>query len=283
MRLGKFMGIAAVLPIGLLFVGAKRRDAAPAADADDLGTTPAERAARVLETLDVKRIRAEAARLRKLGETQWADALEKAIPTVERLARIKKEPKPVWPRTADPVAEDFLLNPRPLTDEDLRIAVWMGAPDNGGPALVPADSTMPQPGSKRRLTPRERWLLAPYFPVTADLDLEIVFGPPPGGDTFVNPLMHAVTASVGSGAPMVFFPNGPQLMLDRFAMCVLGHELIHGAQARIGMRSTDPLESYARWGYELSPHEVQARAFQRVMWFDFAKRAAAYFAARGVR
>lgn len=285
---GKSLAIA-VLPLGLLFLAVKKSSAsssaAPQSD-DELeeGGPPSQRAARALESLDEAKIKAESARLRKQGHTMWADALDRALPMIKMLKEQEGTPKPEWPSSADSVPDFFLLNPPAFeTQDDKLCAAWMRSQDNGGPPLVEADYRLPAPGARRPLTPRERWLLGPYFPVKQDLDLEIVFEPPPGMPReVVDPLLHAITAMPpGTTTPKVFFPNGPELLLNRFWLCVLGHELIHGAQLRIGLTQQQSLESFVRWGYQLSPIEVQARAFQRVIWFDLASRARAYFLRKG--
>lgn len=275
------LGLLAVLPIGAvaLLLTKKTAGSTPASRDDiDPNEPIGMRVARALDTLDVGVIRREAARLRKEGQAFWADTLEKAIPLVEKMKAQKKE----WPDTADGVLEPYLLNPPVPSDEDRLVDSWMVAADNGGPPLVALDTTLQQAGASRYLTPRERWLLAPHFPVAEDLGLELVFAPPKEIPAeLIDPRMWAVTIKRSTDTvARVYFPQGPRLLLSRWWLCVLGHELIHGAQIRIGMTPAEVTDSYLSYGYQLSPPEVQARAFQRAMWLDFAKRAKAWKAKR---
>lgn len=249
--------------------------------------TPMARAARALELAlekgDIRYVREMVRQLRAEKETELADRIEQGIPLMERLIAERGKPKPTWPAGADPVTDSYLLESGPptvLTQEDLMIAAWMRREDNGGPPFVEAD-LYPDRVTRRYLTPRERWFLDPYFPVKQDLEAELFFDntPKPGIEQYVKRLF-AVTTRPG-GKTLITFPNGPASFLSRWWMALLAHELSHGAQYRIGLTEQEAEREFARWEYVLSPIEVQARYYQRLVYWDLARRAREFWLSRG--
>jgi hypothetical protein len=243
------------------------------------GKSPIERAIDAANTQDPAKMRAAARKLRAEGHTDLADRLEQAAALFQKM---RAQPKAVWPADADPVNEPWLRDEPVPGQEDLMIADWLQRTDNGGPPLTVED-LYPDRKLRRALTPRERWALGPYFPVSADLDgAELRFETPPNWTQQManDQPVYAVTFGV-AGKPVVYFPKGPRSLLSRFWLAVLGHELIHGAQFRVSGGALNTTEDLLRWGYELTPTEVQARFYQRVIYGDLLRRAAAYWEPRG--
>jgi hypothetical protein len=250
--------------------------------------TPLERATQAaidaVTSGDPKKIRALAVELRAQGQTDLANRLEQAAVLVERML---SQPHASWPAGADPVDDPELRDPPPVppSQDDLMVAAWLRAKDTGAPALVDAD-LKPNKHLRRPLTARERWFLGPYFPVAADLKTPILnFRLPPGTSTKAAAdtmrQYYALTFYSPAKVPLVYFPHGPQSLLSRWWMAVLAHELVHGAQLRLGMTPAQTTDALVSYGYALSPIEVQARFLQRVVYGDLVKRAHAYFASRG--
>jgi hypothetical protein len=246
------------------------------------GATPFDRAVRAAQTNDTKVMRAEAKRLRAEGHAPYAQALETAADIAEKMKVASSQPPLLWPAGADPVSDMSLRNPPShLTQDDLMVAAWLRDEDNGGPAFVTAD-LYPDRELKRRLTPRERWVLAPYFHVASDMDPELNFGVPKGMPAGAFPAnVYAVTFGTPDRGCTVVFPRGPQSLLSRWWMAVLVHELVHVAQLRLAGGDTGATAAQIKWGYERSPTEVQARYYQRLVYNDLVRRARESFLSRG--
>lgn len=246
--------------------------------------TPIERAARAfelaLEKQDIRYVREIARQLRAEGHIAIADKLEQAIPLTEKLIEQRKKPPPTWPSTVDQVLDHELLNmPTTLSQDDLMVAAWMRREDNGAPPFETAD-LYPDRVTTRQLTPRERWFLSPYFPVASDLGAELHFGAVAPEFAQATENLAAVTHPY-EGHIRITFPNGPQSMLSRWWMALLAHEITHVAQYRLGLTTQQATEDFIKWQYTLSPIEVQARYYQRVVYADLVRRAREFFLARG--
>lgn len=262
---------------GLAAIWGRRSDDTYAGNA--AGKTPLERAMEAVKTEDPAKMRAVARQLRAEGETTYADGLERAA---DMIAKMKTTPRAQWPAGADPVDEPWLRD-EPVPDQtDLMVADWLQRPDNGAPALTTADLYPDRAPTRRLLTPRERWALAPYFPVPDDLSAELRFERPPNwtDEQTQQTGVYAVTYGI-DGQTVVYFPHGPRLMLSRFWLAVLAHELVHGAQLRVAGGETGSIDAMAKYGYQNSPIEVQARYYQRIVYADLVTRARAYYLARG--
>lgn len=246
--------------------------------------TPMERAGKALELAmekrDIRYVREIARQLRAEGHSLIADKLDEAIPIVQKMIEQRKKPAPVWPAGADQVLDSELVNmPTVLTQDDLMVAAWLRRDDNGGPPFVEAD-LYPDRVTTRQLTPRERWFLAPYFPVASDLETELHFGKPPAEYAEAAKNLAAYTHPFG-GHIRITFPNGPQSMLSRWWLALLAHELTHAAQYRLGMTTQEAEAEFIKWQYTLSPIEVQARHYQRVVYADLVRRARDFYLSRG--
>jgi len=243
------------------------------------GKTVMERVMETLKTEDPAKIRALARQLRKEGETVMADRLEMAADLV---AKMKKAPTDKLPASVDPLDESYLLNkPTTLDQTDLMVAAWLRAEGKGAPPFITAD-LYPEQVTERGLTPHEMWVLSPYFPVDSDLTAPVLhFGLPPGAPPEAAPEgLHAFTY-LEWGRAHIRFPGGPVSMLGRWWLCMLAHELTHAAQFRVGMTAQETTDTLARYGYNNSPIEVQARFYQRLIYADLARRAREYFLRRG--
>lgn len=278
-RSSKGMVALLALPCLLALASRRRSETVPAGALAE--GTPLERAQRAVETQDPKAMRAEAKRLRADGYKQIGDALDQAAVITEKMIARRNQPAPVWPSTVDRVLNDWLLAPpATLTQDDLMVAAWLRSDDNGGPAYVVGD-LYPDRVAKRSLTPRERWVLSPYFPVVQDFAAELNFGVPPGTPPGVVPgNLYAITIGTTEG-PKIIFPKGPQSLLGRWWLAVLAHELVHVSQVRIAGGDPGAVDAQIKWGYELSPLEVQARYYQRLVYDDLVARARAFFLSRG--
>ncbi|MET0410226.1 MAG: hypothetical protein ABW217_02970 [Polyangiaceae bacterium] len=172
-----------------------------------------------------------------------------------------------------------LRDPQPRTEDDDIFDAWVRDPRSGAPALTDEDLN-PEAG-KRRISAVERWLLAPYFPVSEDLDDRWIvngYEPPPLGGTIpVNLYAWAEPAEDGGAKDgYVVFPNETRNLINRWWISCLAHELWHLAQARIGLTPAQTVAAFRRWGYVDSPIEVQAR-WQQKRVFDGVTAAAREF------
>jgi hypothetical protein len=234
-----------------------------------------------MQTGDVKQIRALARKLRAEGERDMALRLEAAAELMEEM---RGQQAQQWPAGADPVAETvWLEEPKTLTQDDLMVAAWLRAEDKGAPAFTVEDLYPDRSPERRKLTPHERWVLGPYFPVARDLEaVVLVFKTAEGVPPEVLAQLYAITYPDGNGGALVYFPRGHLSLLSRWWMAVLAHELVHGAQMRLAGGSTrHATEAMVKWGYSSSPVEVQARYYQRLVYVDLARRARDYFLSRG--
>lgn len=106
----------------------------------------------------------------------------------------------------------------------------------------------------RRLTDREKMVLAPYFPPEVLGAVEVVLGRIP---FYVPWRFGAVTRG-----NRVYFRNAKQVVCTPTEIAFLGHEIVHVQQYRQGMTAMNYLWNALRDGYERNPYEVEALEVQ---------------------
>ena len=201
----------------------------------------------------------------------------------------------------EPSDRELLEPPETPSADDLLWARYVG--DKGHAHPLPNED---RKSVTRKLSRFERWALAPYFPVAEDLEVTLNHGDllalipgarerleqarkqnpelvqkaldaykrfQKGGPGDVQALT-AVNPATGKGE--IFVPRVVPLY-TRWWLSVLGHELAHVSQYRMGMTPPQILEALTRHGYVDSPIEVQARVVQRQVLRGLTMRARNYY------
>ncbi len=184
-----------------------------------------------------------------------------------------------WPRVpippyVEPTDKELMTEPNLASAEELRWARYARDPDRPGPALENDAGPV-----TRKLTAFEIWALQPYFPVEQDLTSHQIHQGqwPPWVPADARPLGGVIGGITDPDTGDVWFPLVRPLW-SRGWLAVLGHELTHGAQLRMGATKQQIIDSLRQHGYVQSPMEVQAREFQRRVLRGLAERARAFYA-----
>lgn len=227
-----------------------------------------------------------------------------------RRAPSSPQPFPTLPPDIDvyvePTTRELLEPPEEPSNDDLLWARYIG--DKGHAHPEPHDDTK---AVSRKLSRFERWALAPYFPVAEDLQVTLNHGDLlqliPGARERLeqarklDPQMvdraleaykrfqkggpgdvQALTAINPATSKVEVFIPRLQPLYTRWWLGVLGHELAHVSQYRMGMTAPQILEALARHGYSDSPIEQQARVVQRQVLRGLTMRARNYFRSKGL-
>lgn len=199
-----------------------------------------------------------------------AAAPRRPVPTAPRRPAPTAPRRPAPPTLSPPeemrlTADDLLNPPDPPGYRDRRWAMYVGHPQRPGPPIEDDNSPV-----TRKLNDFERWALAPYFPVLSDLDATIHNGKKPP-DVASDPVLHAVTTPDGE----IWFPTRAPLYA-LWWLSVLGHELTHRAQLRLGMTDEQGRAARERYGYLANPIEIQARWMQARILRGLYERANAF-------
>lgn len=193
----------------------------------------------------------------------------------------------------EPTDRELLEPPEDPSNDDLLWARYIGDTSHAHPLHTEDNRPV-----ARKLSRFERWALAPYFPVDEDLDVTLNHGDMleliPGARQRLEQAMKADPAKVRkaladfkgvqaltlknpiSGKVEIYVPRLSPLY-TRWWLSVLGHELAHVSQIRMGMTAPQTWDALLTHGYLESPIEQQARHVQRIVLRGLTMRARNYY------